>query len=139
MFRAETWLTLCCEILWAVICTEILGRECIYQLTSSLLKNRDRHVPPNCHCLTAHSVTHCHIFPPRPQSLQTLFHSNCADFKSILGLFFFFFPHDVSLLKHLSFPKCLASPSVKLMRISPFASVGTGSGLGRWNKAACGC
>lgn len=71
-------------ILWAVICTEILGRELIYQLTSLLFKNRDKYVPPNCHCLAARSVTHCHMFPSRAQTPHTLFHSNCADFKSIL-------------------------------------------------------
>lgn len=58
-------------ILWAVICTEILGRELKYQLTSLLFKNRDKYVPPNCHCLAARSVTHCHMSPFRAQTVSS--------------------------------------------------------------------
>lgn len=50
-------------ILRAVICTDILGTEFLYQLTSVPFKNRCKYVPPNCHCLAAPGVKHCHMSP----------------------------------------------------------------------------
>lgn len=113
-------------ILWAVICTEILGRELKYQLTSLLFKNRDKYVPPNCHCLAARSVTYCHMFPSRAHVPETLFQLNCADFKSIL-VFQRCFSINVS-----STSKSSLSQSMKCTRISLFASAEAGLGLGIW-------
>lgn len=87
-------------ILWAVICTEILGTELKYQLTSLLFKNRDKYVPLNCHCLAAQSVTYCHMFPSRAHAPQTLFQSHFRRKKSIL-----FFFRDVPLQMCFPLPK----------------------------------
>lgn len=109
-------------ILWAVICTEILGTEFLYQLTSPLFKNRDKYVPPNCHCLATPSVKRCHTSPSRicsnnfPLKLCRLEVHAC-------------FANDVFLLKQLPFLKGSFSSSRKHTRSSLFVSFGAGLGL----------
>lgn len=46
-------------ILWALIRTDILGTEFLYQLTSVPFKNRHMYVPPNHHYLAAPGVKLC--------------------------------------------------------------------------------
>lgn len=108
-------------ILWAVICTEILGRELKYQLTSLLFKNRDKYVPLNCHCLAAQGVTYCHMFPSRAHAPH--FSSQTADFRSVL-VFWGHYSINVS-----STSKSLLSQSVKRTRISLFAEAGLSHGI----------
>lgn len=118
-------------ILWAVICTEILGRELIYQLTSLLFKNRDKYVPPNCHCLAARSVTHCHMSPSRAQtiSLNTFPLKLCR-----LQVRASFFQTCLSIEASSTFQKAQFH-----MIISLFAAVGAGFGLGARTGAVRGC
>lgn len=93
-------------ILWAVICTEILGRELIYQLTSLLFKNRDKYVLPNCHCLAAqcHTLSHVPIQSSdnllKHISTQTVQTSSPCLFFSDLSLYWSIFHFPKGSVSH---------------------------------------